>query len=220
MASSIVTPEFLSMHGPPHRAIERRVVVTDRPGLRLRFYPGVRHDMRHALKGFARWLRQVIAFRHPVRVTVVPHATVMGLEGAPGWAVFLIPPADYQAGDVIRIFLAGGKVTILETHYGLHPEIARTRLIHDLAHEVVHYEQWRDKRTISERGVNRRAAALTRLYLTACADQPISASRSAAAVGNEEVRTSWPESVTTTSSSIRIPVPRNSRGARSSSSGI
>jgi hypothetical protein len=165
MAEADATPRFLVSPGPPHRAIERSVIATGAPGLRLRFYPGVRADLRIFLLDFARWLRRAITFRHPVRVTVVRQATVMGLDGAPGWAVFLIPPDDYAAGDVVRIFLAGGKLALLESHYGMRPETALARLAHDLAHEVVHYEQWRDVQTISERGVNRRAGALVREYL-------------------------------------------------------
>lgn len=168
MTDSDTTPYFLVAHGPPHRALERRVIVTGAPGLRLRFYPGVRPDLRVFLLDFARWLRRTIAFRHPVRVTVVPQTTVIGLDGAPGWAVFLIPSDDYTAGDVVRIFLAGGKLPLLESHYRLRPDTARARLAHDLAHEIVHYEQWRDSQRISERGVNRRAAALVRSYLGGC----------------------------------------------------
>jgi hypothetical protein len=165
MAPTATTPEFLAVHGPPHRALERRVIATGAPGLRLRFYPGVRPDVRQVLKAFARWLRREVAFRHPVRVTVVPHATVMGHDGAAGWAVFLIPPEDYAAGDVVRIFIGGGNVEVLERHYGFGAEEALDGLIHNLAHEVVHYEQWRDGKAVTERGVNRRAAALVSRFL-------------------------------------------------------
>lgn len=159
------TPGHLLGHGPAHRSHERRVIPTGRAGLRLRFYPGVREDVRSMLKGFARWLRTEIRFRHPVHVTVVPHATVLGDGvGSAGWAVFLIPPPDYHRGDVVRIVLGGGKVTVLESEYGLSTPNSLLRLAHDLAHEVVHYEQWRDGRPITERGVNRRAAALVRRF--------------------------------------------------------
>lgn len=173
MARLHSTPRFLTMHGAPHRALERRAVATGPPGFRLRFYPGVRRDLRCFLKEFASWLRATIDFRHPVRVTVVPQSTVLGLDGEPGWAVFLIPPVDYQSGDVVQIYLAGGKLTILEEHYRLRPATALARLAHDLAHEVVHYEQWRDRRTISERGVNRRAAALVHYYLASASPTKI-----------------------------------------------
>jgi hypothetical protein len=162
-----LTPRYLTRHGPPHRARERRLIATGKPGFRLRFYPGVRPELRHFLLDFARWLRRTIEFRHPVRLTVVPHATVMGLDGAPGWAVFLIPPDDYAAGDEVRIFLGGGKLSVLERYYGFRPDTALAKMGHDLAHEIVHYEQWRDGGAIWERGVNRRAAALIRRYLGA-----------------------------------------------------
>lgn len=151
-------------YGRPHRAMERRVIATGRPGLRLRFYPGVRRDVREALKAFASWLRGEIGFEHPVQVTVVPHATVRGHDGPAGWAAFLIPPADYAVGDVVRIIVGAGKVRVLESHYGLSPPETWQRLLHDVAHEVVHYEQWRDGRPVTERGVNRRAAALVERY--------------------------------------------------------
>lgn len=145
------------------------MVPTGVPGLRLRFYPGVRPDLRLYLLNFARWLRRSVDFRHPVRVTVVPQATVMGLDGAPGWAVFLIPADDYVPGDVVRIFLAGGKLTILETRYRLRSATALARVAHDFAHEVVHYEQWRDRQRVTERGVNRRAETLVRTFTASLA---------------------------------------------------
>lgn len=200
-------PRFLTGYGPPHRARERRQIVTGRPGFRLRFYPGVDPALRDFLLGFARWLRRRVSFRHPVLVTVVPHATVMGLDGAPGWAVFLIPGPEHGSSDLVRIFLAGGKLRVLETRYRLGRRPALVRLAQDLAHEVVHYEQWRDRRVVSERGVNRRAEALVRAYLAsgACtvgrgrrvsarrrrrAAQARSASTSSAAVGRPVVRSS------------------------------
>src|SRR5690606_40032910 len=83
--------DFLYAHGPPHRAREPRIIRTGLPGFRLRFYPGVPEDARAELKAFARWLRREVDFRHPVLVTVVPQATVMGHDGPAGWAVFVIP---------------------------------------------------------------------------------------------------------------------------------
>lgn len=165
-------PDYLAVHGPPHRAHERRAIATGPAGIRLRFYHGVRPDVRAALKAFARWLRREVTFRHPVRVTVVPHATVMGHEGLPGWAAFLIPPPDYTGGDVVRIVLGGGKAPVLEAHYGYGPAEAVAALVHNLAHEVVHYEQWRDGRAVTERGVERRAAALVSRYRTGVPPAP------------------------------------------------
>jgi hypothetical protein len=153
------TGELLIKYGPPHRGRERRVIATGRPGFRLRFYPGVRDDARALLKRFARWIRDRVQFRHPVRVIVVPHATVMGHEEPPGWAVFVIPPPEYTPGDVVRIYLGAGKVDVLERDFGLASPDSVLRVMHDLAHEIVHYEQWRDGREVTERGVNRRAAA-------------------------------------------------------------
>jgi hypothetical protein len=37
------------------------------------------------------------------------------------------------------------------------------RLVFNLCHEVAHYEQWRDGRPLTERGVNVRARTLVRL---------------------------------------------------------
>lgn len=207
MGGDRAVPRFLTGYGPPHRAQERRRIVTGEPGFRLRFYPGVEPVLREFLIGFARWLRGRVKFRHPVLVTVVPHATVMGHDGAPGWAVFLIPGPEHGSRDLVRIFLAGGKLRVLEERYRLGRRAALVQLAQDLAHEVVHYEQWRDRRAISERGVNRRADALVRAYLASSACtvrrgrrtgarreprvfQDRSASISAAAVGRPAVRTS------------------------------
>lgn len=164
MAERYDIPSHLATAGRPHRVRERRVIATGVPGLRLRFYPGVRADVRERLKDFAGWLRREVEFRHPVHVTVVARATVSADGDTPGWAVFLIPPPDYVPGDVIRIVLGAGRVSLLETRYALECEEALRRVVHDLAHEIVHYEQWRDRREVTERNVNRRAAALTRKF--------------------------------------------------------
>lgn len=154
-----VTGPVLRRYGPPHRGREPRVIATGPPGFRLRFYPGVREDTRTLLKLFARWIRDRVPFEHPVRVTVVPHATVMGHEEPAGWAVFVIPPPEYSPGDVVRIYLGAGKADVLERDFGISSPDSILRVVHDLAHEVVHYEQWRDGREVTERGVNSRAAA-------------------------------------------------------------
>lgn len=157
-------PDYLLRYGPPHRAIERRVIPTGGPGLRLRFYPGVDDRLRDQLKEFAQWLRRELEFLHPVQVTVVAQATVMGLDGAPGWAVFLIPPPEYMVGDLVRIYMAGGKLAILEGEYGYSQKEALTLLCQVLAHEIAHYEQWRDGHEISEDGVSERAELIVSTY--------------------------------------------------------
>lgn len=86
------------------------------------------------VRAFVRWLETVIEVRHKVDVHLT--SRLYGFFDAPNTRT----EAPYMV-----IALDGG---VLDT----------------IAHEFVHYEQWRDKREINERGVAQRAAALVRRW--------------------------------------------------------
>lgn len=87
------------------------------------------------VRAFVRWLAETIGVRHELEVIVV--GKLYGYFDAPGRRDGYAPYIVVAADD-----------GILDT----------------LAHECVHYEQWRDKREINERGVAQRAAALVRQW--------------------------------------------------------
>jgi hypothetical protein len=88
----------------------------------------------HDLRAFACWLNKVLDIRHEVTVYIC--SRLYGFFDAPR-----------LSADAPSVFM------------GLDDDYMDT-----LAHEVVHYEQWRDRREISERGVERRARALVRQW--------------------------------------------------------
>lgn len=87
------------------------------------------------VRAYVRWIETVIDVRHDVDVFVV--GFVYGFFDAPGRRSGFGPYIVVAAND-----------GMLDT----------------IAHELVHYEQWRDGRDMNERGVNQRAAALVRRW--------------------------------------------------------
>lgn len=89
------------------------------------------------VKRFVRWLEDVLDVRH--RVDVHLCGTLWGYFDAPGSVTGFEP---------YMVVLDDGKANVIDT----------------IAHEMVHYEQWRDKRDITEKGVNQRARALVKRF--------------------------------------------------------
>lgn len=87
------------------------------------------------VRAFVRWLAEEIGVRHDVDVHVV--GSLDGFFDAPGKCEHFRPYVVAAQND---------------------------GLLDTIAHEMVHYEQWRDKRERTERGVAQRAAALVRRW--------------------------------------------------------
>lgn len=87
------------------------------------------------VRAFVGWLESVIDIRHEIDVHVV--GKLYGFFDAPGRRTGF-PPYIVVAMD--------------------------DGLLDTIAHELTHYEQWRDGRAINERGVEQRAAALVRRW--------------------------------------------------------
>ena len=87
------------------------------------------------VRAFVRWLEDAIDVRHNVYV----HLTT------PLYGYFDAPGRSYGY-DPYLVVLNDGKVLL------------------SIAHEFVHYEQWRDKRDPTERGVEQRARALVKRW--------------------------------------------------------
>lgn len=87
------------------------------------------------VRAFVGWLGEHVGVRHPVDIHVV--GKLYGYFDGPG-------KREGYAPHMVVVYDDG--------------------LMDTIAHEIVHYEQWRDGREMNERGVNQRAAALVRQW--------------------------------------------------------
>jgi hypothetical protein len=119
--------------------------------LRLYAHKRVCPRLASAIRRFLKSVAGVTEIRHWLPVSLVPAPTLQAPDGALGFAVFVVDPKG------ARILVAG------ENPFEDCPErefIEST--LHNVAHEIAHYEQWRDGRKVQERGVNLRATNLLR----------------------------------------------------------
>lgn len=119
-----------------------------KPIVRMLIRTAVPRNLHGPLRRTLASLRQVIEIRHNLSIIVVPHESIVDNRGGSGFACF----APWNR----RIYLAAGLANLVP---------ARERveaLASTLAHELVHYEQFRDKKPLTDRGVQRRADALLR----------------------------------------------------------
>jgi hypothetical protein len=120
-------------------------------------YPNVNASLARSVRELCRRAEEVTPVEHCLKVFLMPAPVVLCTQtGRRGYGLF-------RWGKVHRaeIFLGDGRVA-----RGLKLR-TRMRLVRStFAHELAHYEQWRDGRRMTERGVAVRArtleAALTR----------------------------------------------------------
>lgn len=130
-------------------------------GIKIRVRPGVPKDIAQELRRLARGFQLVSYTWHEIRVVVLPDEQVFpdpdepGCLGCFGWG--------RRRSDPLRIMIAAGLAKRLRREYGYPRSVALRDVGHTLLHELAHYEQWRDKREMTERGVKVRAANLYRL---------------------------------------------------------
>lgn len=131
-----------------------RTVVGSRykPGFRFQFKPGVDPHVRKMLLKVARWFKEWAPIKHQIRVTVVPNP-VIATEMGEAFGVFGQP---FLRSHYVRIMVAA---QVPKSH-GWHFDCVLGNICVTFLHELVHYEQWRDRGNCSERGVEQRAAAL------------------------------------------------------------
>ncbi len=108
-----------------------------RPGLRLRFQPGVDPEVRRSCIEFANWLRYRYYF--PIRVPVYIKASefVKTQSGELVSAKFF-EPFDKAVEPYITI--ATGDIKKIEQKHGKDEALAA--VLCSLAHELTHYFQW------------------------------------------------------------------------------
>src|SRR5688572_7071111 len=111
-------------------------------GPQLSFKRGVSREVRKALREFFRNVQEVVRFEHELPVIVLP-TSVIGIDRKACDGGFCI------WGGQPRLVI-GGEVDH-EHDYTL------AAILDTAAHELAHYEQFRDGRKLDERGVKVRA---------------------------------------------------------------
>ncbi len=141
-----------------HQNIRRAKKIKPRTGLRMRGQRG-HPEVRRALNKYARWLRKYYAFPIRVPVYLFPSRTIITQDGVHVVASFFAP-FKRDVEPLIRVST------------GDYPELKRLRgrddalapFIESMSHEIVHYFQWLETGTISERGVIVKAQSMLRRY--------------------------------------------------------
>lgn len=121
----------------------------------IRCRRGVKPYIREAIRDFAKQAHNVVRLDHIVVVHVVPAPAVKSSDGERlGFGVFSYrdDPADVPS---CCIWLAANVPVACQAE-------RLDAILHTFAHELAHYEQWRDGRTMTERGVNVRAKSIRR----------------------------------------------------------
>jgi hypothetical protein len=130
-----------------------------RSGLRIRCEKGVDIEVREAILKFAIWLREQIRF--PIRVPVYVKKTerIKNMYGEIVVATFFAP-YDKTVEPYARI--STGDYNELNERNGKYEALGA--ILHSMAHELAHYEQWVKDRPLSERTTTRRARQLLDRY--------------------------------------------------------
>jgi hypothetical protein len=138
-----------------------------RAGLTVRMAPGVAADVRRAVLAFARWLRRELGVGHAVRVRVVDRAFI---PAGPRWAVarFAFPERAPRRGDACQVLICAGHADYMEATGEARAD-AVVQVLYSLAHEFVHYGQWRASGRTTERGVAVRSSGLLTRFLAEAA---------------------------------------------------
>lgn len=122
--------------------------------LHLRIIDGVPRYVAREAERFVSLVQLVVRVEHAVLVDVVPAFVVTDPQGRHAFGLFYFErynePSIAVAGDLRPIVAKHGRGEALEMFRDT------------LAHELAHYEQWRDGRKVQERGVNVRAKSIVR----------------------------------------------------------
>jgi len=105
---------------------------------------------------FVRKAEKELNIKHRVRVMVVPAPVIEGEPGKFGFGCF-VPGAPNKKFDC-QIVLAGDLDEV-----GLKVSEQHEFIEETLAHELAHYEQWRDGKPLQERGVRVRGKNIERV---------------------------------------------------------
>jgi hypothetical protein len=122
-----------------------------RSGLRVRGHQAS-PEVKRAVIRFSKWLRSAFPFPMRVPIYLSPSEKINGRNGIVCSALFFAP---YNRTVEPYIRVATGDYPKLKRTVGRNNALAA--ILHSVAHEVVHYQQWRLTGEVTERGVVRRA---------------------------------------------------------------
>ena len=116
-------------------------------------------EVRRAALRFSKWLR--MQFEFPIRVTIYlsKREQIRTSKGEAVSASFFAPNSR-AVEPFIRV--ATGDYSELKNRWGRDEALAA--ILASIAHEVVHYQQWRDERAFSEREAVNGARRIVRRY--------------------------------------------------------
>lgn len=121
---------------------------------------GVNSDVAHELRRTFRLIARESPMRHDVSVLVVPHPAVTG-SGLCGFGMTVFPSTMPADSGPVQMCIAAGLYDVAREH-GFPHHLAVREVVRTFLHEWAHYEQWRDEKSLTERGVNVRAKNLYR----------------------------------------------------------
>jgi hypothetical protein len=136
--------------------------------IRLIAHKGVQAGVTRRLAAFCRRVQRSVRVEHRLTVRIAPSVVVSAPDGRLGWAVFaevLVLPRKlrYPTPIVFRPEIGlGGDLKTFQERENLSRAEALDLICENLCHELGHYEQWRDGRRLSERGVEVRARNIFR----------------------------------------------------------
>lgn len=123
--------------------------------IRPDFRPEVPFEARYSVRLFCTVAPDFLRIEHPLPVIVVPAPVVATPDGY-GFGVFV------GHRGKCHIWLAGA-LRDEKQNYLAKSENTK-QVLQSLAHELAHYEQWRDGRKLTERGVAVRARGIIRAF--------------------------------------------------------
>lgn len=149
-----------------HGNLERRVSLTygemfkrgSRRGASTVTFRGVPREVREVVVKLVEDLAGLTKIKHKLPVVVVYGDHIVDQAGGAGFGCFCSKP--------LHILIAGLACKLMEFHVPKEMRCSHAEALHELrltvAHEFVHYEQWRDGIVPHERGVTVRARRLLR----------------------------------------------------------
>lgn len=132
---------------------------TKQRSIELLFDIDVLPDARVFLTDFINRLHRTVRIEHHVLVHVYGAEGLTTDTGVDCFGAFHWP-AKGDKPEALTVILAAGLAELVERQTGDSREESLLAVAHCLAHELAHYEQWRDKRKATEHGVNVRATNL------------------------------------------------------------
>lgn len=124
--------------------------------MRVTFHGEIPREVMQETWRFVLAVPSLFRIRHYIDIAVGPGHKIVTPDGRYAWGCY---DADYRT-----IFVGGWAMRAMKKE-GFSKTQAAFEYLGTIAHELVHYEQHRDRRQFTERGVQQRADAIVRRYM-------------------------------------------------------